>query len=145
MTDLSENVEAEPQIPLSSLQNLQFEWLARAGRLWGTALLDVDANLEIKFYDKSIAKILELDSSVDLTGSNLLEIAEKLAVRGDFGPGDPEVFVGLMQREFTKPSNSETSTRKLNFLTPSGKRVQFSQDLEQDGLFLLGCRDITQS
>ena len=145
MTDLSENVEAEPQIPLSSLQNLQFEWLARAGRLWGTALLVVDANLEIKFYDKSIAKILELDSSVDLTGSNLLEIAEKLAVRGDFGPGDPEVFVGLMQREFTKPSNSETSTRKLNFLTPSGKRVQFSQDLEQDGLFLLGCRDITQS
>jgi len=146
MTDLSENAVAEPHIPLSDLQNLQFEWLARAGRLWGTALLVIDASLEIKFYDKKIADLLELDRSVDLTGANLLDIAGELAIRGDFGPGDPAIFVDLVKREFTSTDTTGDATnRKLNFLTPSGKRIQFSQDIEQDGLFMLGCRDVTES
>ena len=146
MTDVSEKLVTDPQISLSELQDLQFEWLARAGRLWGTALLVVDTHLKIKFYDRAIADILELDSSVDLTGTNLLDIAGELAIRGDFGPGDPAVFVDLVRNEFTKSAGVlEPSHRKLNFLTPSGKRVQFSQEIKQDGLFMLGCRDITES
>ena len=106
----------------------------------------VDTHLKIKFYDRAIADILELDSSVDLTGTNLLDIAGELAIRGDFGPGDPAVFVDLVRNEFTKSAGVlEPSHRKLNFLTPSGKRVQFSQEIKQDGLFMLGCRDITES
>ena len=146
MTDVSEKLVTDPQISFSELQDLQFEWLARAGRLWGTALLVVDTHLKIKFYDRAIADILELDSSVDLTGTNLLDIAGELAIRGDFGPGDPAVFVDLVRNEFTKSTGVlEPSHRKLNFLTPSGKRVQFSQEIKQDGLFMLGCRDITES
>ena len=146
MTDLSENVVTEPQISLSELQDLQFEWLARAARLWGTALLVVDTKLQIKFYDRAIADILELDSSVDLTGANLLDIAGELAIRGDFGPGDPAIFVDLVRNEFTKSAGAlEPSNRKLNFVTPSGKRVQFSQEIKHDGLFMLGCRDVTKS
>ena len=146
MTDLSENVVTEPQISLSELQDLQFEWLARAARLWGTALLVVDTKLQIKFYDRAIADILELDSSVDLTGANLLDIAGELAIRGDFGPGDPAIFVDLVRNEFTKSAGGlEPSNRKLNFVTPSGKRVQFSQEIKHDGLFMLGCRDVTKS
>ena len=146
MTDLSENVVTEPQISLSELQDLQFEWLARAARLWGTALLVVDTKLQIKFYDRAIADILELDSSVDLTGANLLDIAGELAIRGDFGPGDPAIFVDLVRNEFTKSAGAlEPSNRKLNFVTPSGKRVQFRQEIKHDGLFMLGCRDVTKS
>ena len=146
MTDLSENVVTEPQISLSELQDLQFEWLARAARLWGTALLVVDTKLQIKFYDRAIADILELDSSVDLTGANLLDIAGELAIRGDFGPGDPAIFVDLVRNEFTKSAGAlEPSNRKLNFVTPSGKRVEFSQEIKHDGLFMLGCRDVTKS
>ena len=146
MTDLSKNTVAEPHIQTSNLQDLQFEWLARAGRLWGMALLVVDANLKIKFYDKKVADFLELDRSTDLTGANLLDIAGELAIRGDFGPGDPAIFVDLVKREFTgSDTPADTSGRKLNFLTPSGKRIQFSQDIEQDGLFMLGCRDVTES
>ena len=146
MTDLSENVVTEPQISLSELQDLQFEWLARAARLWGTALLVVDTKLQIKFYDRAIADILELDSSVDLTGANLLDIAGELAIRGDFGPGDPAIFVDLVRNEFTKSAGAlEPSNRKLNFVTPSGKRIQFSQEIKHDGLFMLGCRDVTKS
>ena len=146
MTDLSENVVTELQISLSELQDLQFEWLARAARLWGTALLVVDTKLQIKFYDRAIADILELDSSVDLTGANLLDIAGELAIRGDFGPGDPAIFVDLVRNEFTKSAGAlEPSNRKLNFVTPSGKRVQFRQEIKHDGLFMLGCRDVTKS
>ena len=146
MTNLLENASVEPQIPLSSLQALQFEWLARAGRLSGMAIVVVDANLTIKFYDKRIAEILELDPSVDFTNANLLDIAGELAIRGDFGPGDPEAFVDLVKSQFTKPvAPTETSNRHMNFLTPSGKRIQFTQDIEQDGLYILGCRDITKS
>ena len=146
MTDSSENVVTEPQISLSELQDLQFEWLARAARLWGTALLVVDTKLQIKFYDRAIADILELDSSVDLTGANLLDIAGELAIRGDFGPGDPAIFVDLVRNEFTKSAGAlEPSNRKLNFVTPSGKRIQFSQEIKHDGLFMLGCRDVTKS
>ena len=146
MTELSGNAVADAQIPQLTLQELQFEWLARAGRLWGTALLVVDTNLEIKFYDKIIADILELDNTINLTGANLLDIAGELAIRGDFGPGDPAIFVDLVRNEFEKSAGSvEPSNRKLNFLTPSGKRVQFSQSMKQDGLFIVGCRDETKS
>ena len=76
----------------------------------------------------------------------MLDIAGELAIRGDFGPGDPAIFVDLVKREFTSTDTTGDAThRKLNFLTPSGKRIQFSQDIEQDGLFMLGCRDVTES
>ena len=92
MTLISSDSPAEPQIPLSKLQALQFEWLLRAGRLSGMATMVVDSNLEIKFYDKKIVDILELDASINYIGKKLLDIAEQLAVRGDFGPGGSENF-----------------------------------------------------
>ncbi|MEP3655096.1 MAG: ATP-binding protein [Litorimonas sp.] len=146
MTNMSSDIVSEPQIPLSKLQALQFEWLSRAGRLGGMATLVVDPDLTIKFYDKRLANILELDSSRDYTGANLLDIAGELAVRGDFGPGDPKVFVDLVEAQFCKPVGPEEVTnRVMNFLTPSGRRIQFSQDIEEDGFYMLSCRDVTKS
>ncbi len=146
MTELSQTISTDPQIPLSNLQALQFEWLARAGRLLGMAIIIVDADLQIKFFDKDIAGILEIDDSIDLTNSSLLYFVKKLAARGDFGPGDPAVFVDLVERQFLKALGSGGSSNShLNFVTPSGKRVEFSQDMELDGLYMMGCRDITES
>ncbi len=146
MANLPSDIASEPQIPLSKLQALQFEWLSRAGRLGGMAILVVGTDLEIKFYDKQIAEILELDASSDFTGANLLDIAGQLAVRGDFGPGDPSIFVDLVRAEFSKPvSPDEDNHRTLNFLTPSGRRVQFRQDIEEDGFYVLSCRDVTKT
>jgi len=146
MTHISSEIVSEPQIPISKLQALQFEWLARAGRLSGMATLIVDTNLDIKYYDKAVADILELDTSIDFKGSNLLDIALQLAVRGDFGPGDPKVFVDILENEFSKPvAPDENSHRSMNFLTPSGRRVQFRQDIEEDGLYMLSCRDISKT
>jgi len=146
MTQISSGVVSEPQIPISKLQALQFEWLARAGRLSGMATLIVDTNLDIKYYDRAVAEILELDTSVDFKGANLLDLARQLAVRGDFGPGDPKVFVDIIKTEFSKPVTSdETSHRSMNFLTPSGRRIQFRQDIEEDGLYMLSCQDISKT
>ncbi len=146
MTLISSDSPAEPQIPLSKLQALQFEWLLRAGRLSGMATMVVDSNLEIKFYDKKIVDILELDASINYIGKKLLDIAEQLAVRGDFGPGDPKIFVELVKTQFCKPKGpNEQANRLMNFLTPSGRRVQFHQDLEEDGLYMLSCRDVTKN
>lgn len=146
MTNISPDITSEPHIPLSKLQALQFEWLSRAGRLSGMATLVVGTDLQIKFYDKRFADILELDTSVDFTGENLLEIAERLAIRGDFGPGNPQVFVDLVRAQFCKPvTPSEQTNRIINFVTPSGRRVQFSQDLENDGLYMLSCKDVTKA
>lgn len=146
MANVSSDIASEPQIPISKLQTLQFEWLSRAGRLGGMAILVVGTDLEIKFYDKRIAEILELDASVDLTGANLLDIAGQLAVRGDFGPGDPSIFVDLVRAEFSRPASpDEDKHRTLNFLTPSGRRVQFRQDIEEDGFYVLSCRDVTKT
>lgn len=145
MTTVSPDITSELQIPLSKLQALQFEWLLRAGRLGGAAIMVIDTDLKINFYDKNIAGILELDTSIDFTGKNLLEITERLAMRGDFGPGEPQIFTGLVKSLFNKPVESdEEHSRSLNFLTPSGRRIQFKQDLEQDGLFMMSCKDVTE-
>lgn len=145
MTSISPDITPELQIPLSKLQALQFEWLSRAGRLSGAAIMVVNADFEIKFFDKHIAEILELDSAFGIEGKSLLELAEQLATRGDFGPGDPQLFVDLVRKQFSKPVDSdERGNRSLNFLTPSGRRIQFKQDLEQDGLYMLSCQDVTK-
>jgi len=146
MTIISHDIVSEPQIPLSKLQALQFEWLSRASRLCGMATLVVDTDLEIKFYDRRVAEILEVDTSLDYRGRNLLEVTGQLAKRGDFGPGDPQIFVDLVKKQFCRPMSSPGEiSQVMNFLTPSGRRVQFSQDCEEDGLFVVGCRDVTKS
>lgn len=131
---------------LSSMESLQFEWLSRAGRLSGMAILVVTSDMQIKFYDPLCAEILELDEAKNFTNNNLLEIVGQLAKRGDFGPGDPAIFINLVKNEFSKSAKGNNQeARSLNFLTPSGRRIQLSVDLEMDGLFLLACRDITKS
>lgn len=144
MANISADVSSEPQIPLSKLQALQFEWLTRASRLSDMAALVVGTDLQIKFYDKRITGILEMDEAIDFTGQNLLEIVEQLAIRGDFGPGDPNTYVELVAKQFNKSvSAAENNNRTLTFLTPLGRRVQFKQDVDEDGLYVLGCRDVT--
>ena len=136
----------ENHSPLTSMESLQFEWLSRAGRLSGMAILAITSEMQIRFYDSRCAEILELENEEDLTHSNLLDIVGQLANRGDFGPGDPQIFIDLVKSEFSKPARDDTQeARSLNFLTPSGRRIQFRFDLKMDGLFLLGCRDITKS
>ena len=133
-------------MPLAELQALQFSWLSRAAKLSGTANLMTDLNLIIKFYDKRIAEILEIDTSIDYTGKNLLDIAEQLAQRGDFGPGNPQLFVNLVRAQFSQSTPAKhASNRVKDFLTPSGRRVQFSHDTAQDGMFMLSCKDVTKS
>ena len=133
-------------IPVSSLQKLQFEWLTRSAQLSGMSMMIVDSGLNIKFYDQKIAAALELDTGVDYTGRNILELVETFAKRGDFGPGDANIFVELLSAEFSKPAREEhNKPRSLDFLTPSGRRVQFSLDSEVDGLYMLGCRDVTDN
>jgi len=145
MTTVSSDITSEPQIPLSKLQALQFEWLSRAGRLSGAAIMVVDTELNIQFYDKYIAEILELDTSINFKNKNLLEVTEQLAIRGDFGPGEPQIFNELVKSLFRKPvDSSEIHNRTLSFLTPSGRRIQFKQDLEQDGLYMVSCEDVTK-
>lgn len=140
------DIVTEPHIPLSSLQSLQFEWLSRLSKLSGMATLIIDSNFNIVFYDKSILETLELDTTEDMTGGCMLTLAGQLAARGDFGPGDPELFMQLVRAEVTKPASEyENEPRSLNFLTPSGRRVQFRQDLEMDGFYMLSCRDVTQT
>ena len=146
MTSTTPETSTNAQAPISSMESLQFEWLSRAGRLSGMAILIVSSDMQIHFYDPSIAEILELDTDNDFTHSNLLDLVGQLANRGDFGPGDPQIFIDLVKSEFSKSADGEVqSARSLNFLTPSGRRIQFRLDLEMDGFFMLGCRDITKS
>ena len=145
MTNQSSDMTSDSNLSPTQSQHLQFEWLSRAGRLADMAVMVVGMDMRIRYYDKRIAQILEMDETVDLTDGNLLDIAEQLAVRGDFGPGEPKMFVELVQSQFRKPMKpTEGERRTLNFLTPSGRRVQFSQDIEEDGLFVLSCRDVTK-
>lgn len=137
-------------IPASSLLDLQFEWLARAGRLSGMSVMVVDFDLQIQFYDQKIVDLLELDSSLNYTGRNMLEMVGQLAGRGDFGPGDPKLYVDLVKTQLSQNTGndavvSEFMKRGLNFLTPSGRRIQFRMDLAKGGLQVFGCRDITKA
>ena len=64
----------ENHSPLTSMESLQFEWLSRAGRLSGMAILAITSDMQIRFYDSRCAEILELENEEDLTHSNLLDI-----------------------------------------------------------------------
>jgi len=146
MTSTSLETSNETHVPLSSVENLQFEWLARAGRLSNMATLVISSDMNIRFYDSKVAEILELDTTKDFTQSNALELVGQLAKRGDFGPGDPQIFIDLVKLEFAKPAqDDEQTSRSLNFLTPSGRRIQFRIESVVDGDFILACRDITKS
>jgi signal transduction histidine kinase len=136
--------------PVSAQMDKQFKWLARAGRLSGMSMMVVDKDLEIQFYDNMIVELLELDSSLNYTGRNMLRIVDQLASRGDFGPGDPKLYVDLVKAQLSKniedlSSEPNLLNRKLNFLTPSGRRIEFKMDFALDGLQVFGCRDITKT
>ncbi len=146
MTSITSDMKPADHIPLSSLQSLQFEWLSRLSRMSGMGTLVIDSSLNIVFYDKAIIDTLELNVSEDLRGVCVLDVVSEMAKRGDFGPGDPDVFIKILRSEFMKPVRAEEhEPRSMNFLTPSGRRVQFRQDLEMDGFFMLSCKDVTQS
>lgn len=145
MTATPSERQPEAQTSLSYLHKNQFEWLSRAGRLSGTGMIVLDQNLQICFHDKHIVELLELNGDIDFTGRNMLDIASDLAERGDFGPGAPDIFVELIKNEFLKPAKTDQNTpHTLEFLTPSGRRIQFSLDREKEGLHMLGCRDVTE-
>jgi len=145
MTTSTLETSTEAKNSLSS-EAPQYDWLIRAGRLSGMAILVIRSDMQILFSDPRVTEILELDTDKNYTDSNLLELVEQLARRGDFGPGDPQMFIDLVINEFSKPAKSALEdTRSLNFLTPSGRRIQFRQDFEVDGVFILACRDITKS
>lgn len=144
MTVTPSESQYEAQMNVSNLQDLQFDWLSRAGRLSGTGMIVLNQNLQICYHDKRIVELLELDSGIDYTGRNMLEIAGDLARRGDFGPGAPEIFIDLIKSEFSKPPKlDQDGPHTLDFFTPSGRRIQFSLDRGVEGLHMLGCRDIT--
>ena len=149
MTPTTIDIQLDDFISVSHLHKSQFEWLARAGRLNGMAMMAVDTDLQIQFYDKKIADLFEMDSSVDYTNRSVLEMVKQLAARGDFGPGDPDLFVKMVKERFftppqDKPDNPKEIIPALNFLTPSGCRIQFRMDVVVDGIQIFGCRDITK-
>jgi len=137
---------SEPHLSPSDLQSIQFEWMSRLSRMKGFATLVLDSDLNIIFFDTTIVDTLELSEKDDLTGQSMLTLTHEMAERGDFGPGEPQVFVNLFKSQFLRPAKpNETVIRTMDFLTPSGRRIQLSQDLEMDGYFMLSCRDITES
>ena len=112
-------------------------------------MMVIDSNLQIQFYDSEIAKTLELEMSTDYTGRNLLEIVDYLARRGDFGPGDPAIFIDFVKSGFEKSieahvTGSQQIDQGFKFLTPSGRRVEFCMDVAEADFYILGCRDITK-
>ncbi len=150
MTPTNPDNWTDGQNPTVNLLELQFEWLARAGRLSGMSMMVIDTDLVIQYYDKNILALLELDAAINYSSRNLLEMVEQLAIRGDFGPGDPKLFVELVRSQFAKSetkkhSDARQNMRGLDFLTPSGRRIQFRMDMTQDGFQVLGCRDITKT
>lgn len=149
MTSSESDRQEDALIPVSNLMDLQFEWLSRAGRLSGMSMMVVDFDLQILFYDKKIVDLLELDPRPNYTNKNMMEMVRQLAERGDFGPGEPELFVNLVKSQLSNqaeeaPNDPSFMPEGLNFLTPSGRRIQFRMDLALGGLQVFGCRDITK-
>jgi len=131
-------------VPFDIMQKLQFEWLARLSRMSGLASMIVNSELDIIFYEDRVLDMLEFDHGVDLTGTSLLGVVSELATRGDFGPGDKEIFCNLVKTEINRlPEKGEIKPKTLNLITPKGRRLQFRQDLDLDGIYLLTCKDIT--
>lgn len=150
MTLSESETQLDDLVPVEALLNLQFEWLARAGRLSGVSMMVIDSDFQIQFYDEKIVELLELDASINYTNRNMLEMVDQLARRGDFGPGDPALFVDLVGNQFSKsiqnkPLGLDEKPLPLNFLTPSGRRIQFRMDIEIDGFQVLGCNDVTRT
>lgn len=146
MNPTSLETPSEQPFSVEDLQSLQFEWLSHAANLSGVAVLIIDSDMQIRFYDKRVTEILELDTSIDFKNRNLLEIVEQLALRGDFGPGEPDVFINLVKSELSKAVQDDAQkSGTVNFLTPTGRRLQFQWDIEIGGLHMIGCQDITES
>ena len=131
-------------VSIETMNRLQFEWMARLSRMSGFASIIFDSDMIITFYEDRLLDMLEFDNGVDLIGVSMLKIIENLADRGDFGPGEQSVFCDLIENEIKrKPKDNEK--KSLSIVTPSGRRLKFSQDHDMDGFYLLTCKDITET
>jgi len=135
----SSNASLAPMEPHSD-----FKWMSKLARMQGLSCLILNNALDIVYYDRSLIKLLELSDHIKREGISVLDVIEGMAKRGDFGPGDPTVFRQLLENEILRPANTtEALTRKLDLLTPSGRRLEFNLDLQTQDHYLLSCRDMT--
>jgi signal transduction histidine kinase/CheY-like chemotaxis protein len=121
-----------------------FEWMARLAHLRGLACIIADADLKVIYHDARVLEFAEISGDHFSNGSNLLDIVELMARRGDFGPGDPGVFKTLMKTELFRPLKpSEQNRRGFRLQTPSGRRIKLTRSLCPSGYLLLLCEDET--
>lgn len=141
-TQIPETVKT-PERRVETRRQEDYYWLSRMGKMSGQGFVLFDQNLKIEFFNKNTLKLFELPSDNVNIDIGYAELVEYLAKRGDFGPGDPKVFIAHVADLLNNQrSNLTTDTPELKLGMPSGRRLLLRQNFDNDQL-LITVQDIT--
>jgi len=129
----------------ASRRQEDFYWLSRMGDISGQGLILFDETLKIEFYSKHVVHLFEIPEGHVNEDLNYADFVEYLAQRGDFGVGDPQVFVAHVADILNNQrSKLATETPELKLGTPSGRRLLLRQRYD-NGQLLLTVEDVSVS
>ena len=122
-----------------------FYWLSRMGEMSGQAIILFDENLNIEFYNSNTPKLFEIPPGDVGKTSAYSQFVEYLAQRGDFGAGDPQIFVAHVDDIINNQRLAQTTdTPQLELTTPAGRKLLLRQKFSSSQL-IVTAEDITES
>ena len=113
-------------------------------RLMDSALIIVEADLSISYYNQLVLDMLEFPASLLDNNVTLKDAMSYMAERGDFGPGNPSDFIDLATG-LLDTIQTENGKRHQSYLTmPSGKVLRIRAIRNQDNSLILSAFDCSK-
>ena len=142
---MSQSSDLSSQTPLNTHEDNSYYWLSRFSDVSGLGIILFSEELGLEFHNRLAYKHFEIEPQAFSPGSSYSDFLEYMAKRGDFGLGETQIFVdqvtGILD---TQKSETDSDVARLKLTMPSGRRLQLSQKIDNNGKLLLTSRDISR-
>ncbi|WP_371395380.1 ATP-binding protein [Fretibacter rubidus] len=113
-------------------------------RLMDSALIIIEADLSISYYNQLAIDMMEFPASLLNDSIKVYDAISYMAERGDFGPGNPSDFIDLAS-DLLANIQAENEKRHQSYLTmPSGKVLRVRAVRNKDGSLILSAFDCSK-
>ena len=121
-----------------------YHWIERISELTGDGCFVIASTMQIEYADNNAARLLDLED--ERPPADFSALVRQLAAEGYFGPGEPEVFVGLFTDMLTNQRLRQSGdTQVIKAITPTGRHIEMHMAHGRDDRHLLFVRDRTDS
>ena len=108
-----------------------------------SAVVLIGSKGKILYFNSHAETLYELGANLRVETPNIIQIAEVLAKRGDYGPGDPSKFAELVVKTFKDDSPKIEALNQTYLTMPSGNILRVRLSRNSDGTILLAANDVS--